>query len=134
MVQNKRKTSKGEVWMDEVGILYQDYPPGTKIELEDSLDELKIYQNTFCQEEKKPIVVDLTNIKTVSKESRDIYSSDEIGAIISAAALIVGNPVSRIMGNFYVGINKTKMPVRIFTRRDEAKKWLRDFLPREVPG
>ena len=116
--------------MDEEGILHQDYPPATEIELADSLNELRIYQETFCKEEKKPIVVCLTNIKTVSKESRDIYSSDEMGDTISAAALLVGNPVSRIMGNFYIGINKTKMPVRMFTRRDEAKKWLRDFLPR----
>jgi len=52
-----------------------------------------------------------------------------MGGIISAAALIVSNPVSRIMGNFYMGINKTKMPIRMFTRVDEAKKWLKDFLP-----
>jgi hypothetical protein len=25
MVQNKRKTSKGEVWMDEECVLFQDY-------------------------------------------------------------------------------------------------------------
>ena len=99
-------------------------------ELADSLDELRIYQETFCKEGKKPIVVCLTNIKTVSKESRDIYSSDEMGSIISAAALLVGNPVSRIMGNFYMGINKTKMPVRMFTSTGSAKTWLRDFLPR----
>jgi hypothetical protein len=72
-------------------------------------------------------VVDLTNIKTVSKESRNIYSGDEMGNILKAAALIVGNPVSRIMGNFYMGINKTKMPVRMFTRISDAKKWLKEF-------
>ena len=130
MKQNKRKTSQGEVWMDEEGFLYQDYPPGTELELEDSLNELKVYQEAYCKEEKRPIVVYLTNIKKVSKESRDIYSSEDIGSLISAAALIVGNPVSRIMGNFYIGINMTKMPVRMFTSTENAIKWLRDFLLR----
>ena len=74
-------------------------------------------------------MVNLTKIKTVSKESRDIYSSEDMGKILTAAALIVGNPVSRIMGNFYMGINKTKMPVRMFTRTDQARKWLKEFLP-----
>ncbi len=115
--------------MDEDGILYQDYPPGTELGIEDSLNELMVYQTTFCKETKRPIVVNITNIKRVSKESRDIYSSEEMGGLISAAALIVGNPVSRIMGNFYMGISKTKMPVRMFTRTYEAKKWLKDFLP-----
>jgi len=52
-----------------------------------------------------------------------------MGGIISAAALIVSNPVSRIMGNFYMGINKTKMPVRMFATTMDAKNWLKDFLP-----
>ncbi len=129
MEQNKHKTSHGEVWMDEEGILYQDYSPGTELQLEDSLEELKIYRTTFCEEEKMPIIVDLSNIKTVSKESRDIYSSEEMGDTISAAALIVSNPVNRIMGNFYMGINKTKMPVRMFSGTRDAKHWLKDFLP-----
>ena len=129
MEQNKQKTSHGEVWMDEDGVLYQDYLPGTVLKLEDSLEELKIYRTTFCKEEKRPIIVDLSNIKTVSKESRDIYSSQEMGDTISAAALIASNPVNRIMGNFYMGINKTKMPVRMFTGAMDAKNWLKDYLP-----
>jgi hypothetical protein len=129
MEDNKQKTSQGEVWMDEDRILYQVYPTGTEIRFEDSLNELEIYQTRFCKKGKRPIVVDITNIKSVSKESRDIYASEEMGETISAAALIVGNPVSRIMGNFYIGINKTKIPVRMFTTTGEAIKWLKEFLP-----
>jgi hypothetical protein len=129
MEQNKQNTSQGEVWIDEDGILYQDYPPGTEITIEDSLGELKIYRTTFCKEVRRPIIVDISNIKTVSKESRDIYSSNETAEILSAAALIVSNPVSRIMGNFYMGISKTMMPVRMFATTKEAKNWLKDFLP-----
>ena len=129
MEENKQKTSQGEVWMDDDGILYQEYPPGTKITIEDSLGEFKIYRSTFCKDVRRPIIVDISNIKTVSKESRDIYSSQETSEILSAAALIVSNPVSRIMGNFYMGINKTIMPVRMFTATSDAKDWLKDFLP-----
>ncbi len=129
MEQNKQKTSQGEVWMDEDGVLYQDYPPGTEITLEDSLDELKIYRANFCKTVRRPIIVYISNVKTVSKGSRDIYSSNETAEILSAAALIVSNPVSRIMGNFYMGINKTVMPVRMFPTTRDAKKWLKDFLP-----
>ena len=129
MIQNKQKTSQGEVWMDEDGVLYQDYPPGTEIKIEDSLGELSIYRSTFCKKVRRPIMVDISNIKKVSKESRDIYSSEKMGDTISAAALIVSNPVSRILGNFYMGISKTKMPVRMFASSGDAKDWLMDFLP-----
>jgi hypothetical protein len=129
MEQNKQKTSQGEAWMGEDEILYQAYAPGAELRLEDSLDEFRVYQSTFCREGKRPIVVNITNIKTVSKESRNIYTSEEMGNIISAAALIVGNPVSRIIGNFYMGISKTRMQVRMFTSTHEAITWLRNYLP-----
>lgn len=129
MEQNKQKTSQGEVWMDTDGVLHQVYTPGAKISIEDSRQELKIYKSTFCKDSRRPIIVDISNIKSVSKESRDIYSSEEMGETISAAALIVNSPVSRIMGNFYTGISKTKMPVRMFADNKDAKNWLKDFLP-----
>jgi hypothetical protein len=115
--------------MDEDGILHQEYFPGAELKLEDSLGELEIYKTVFCKEGCRPIMVDITNVKTTSKESRDIYSSDETTEIIAAAALMVSHPVSRIMGNFYMGINKTRMPVRMFTSIGDARKWLMDFLP-----
>ncbi len=82
MEQNKHKTSQGEVWMDEDGILYQEYSPGAELKLEDSLGELEIYKTVYCKEGSRPIIVDITNVKTTSKESRDIYSSDETAEII----------------------------------------------------
>jgi hypothetical protein len=36
---------------------------------------------------------------------------------------------TRIMGNFYMGINKTNMPVRMFSGTRDAKNWLKDYLP-----
>jgi hypothetical protein len=39
------------------------------------------------------------------------------------------NPVSRIIGNFYMGINKTAMPVKMFSNEKEAMAWLKTFLP-----
>jgi len=72
--------------------------------------------------------VELDNLITVSKESRGVYSSQESNNYFSAAALLVGNPVSRIIGNFYMGINKTAMPIKMFTDKDQAITWLKGFI------
>ena len=87
MEQNKQKTSQGEAWMDENGILHQVYAPGTELVLEGSPDELRVYRTSFCKEEKRPILVDITNIKTASKVSRFIYSREKMGHVISADAI-----------------------------------------------
>jgi hypothetical protein len=121
-------TGKGRVQLYPSGILHQTYPDGVKLRIEDSTAEMEIYEKEYCNEMKRPILVDIKNIKSVSKESRGIYTSKETARYLSAAALLIGNPVSRIIGNFYMGINKTAMPVKMFSSEKEALAWLKTFV------
>ncbi len=122
-------TGSGIIRLYNSGIMYQTYKDGSELKKEDSDHEMMLYRKKFCKDTSRPILVELDNVKTVSKESRAIYSSPETAEVISAAALLVGNPVSRIIGNFYLGLNKSVMPVKMFTNRDEAFLWLKTFLP-----
>ena len=54
-------------------------------------------------------------------------SSLEATKYLTAAALIIANPVSRIIGNFFMGLNKTAFPFQLFTNQEEALKWLKSF-------
>ena len=128
-VTSSTETSKGMIQLHSNGILHQTYHDGTEITKEDSYAEIELYGNGYCRDGKRPILVDIRNVKTVSKESRSIYSSEDTGECLSAAALLIGNPVSKIIGNFYLGINKTILPVRLFTNAKEAFAWLKTFLP-----
>ena len=122
------ETGKGKVLLYSSGILHQTYVDGARLTIEDSSAEIAVYKTEYCRFRRRPILVDINNIKSVSKESRSIYSSSETAKYLSAAALLVNNPVSRIIGNFYMGINKTSMPVKLFTSTGEAMKWLISFL------
>jgi hypothetical protein len=127
-VTRSTETTKGMILLYSNGILHQTYHDGIDITKEDSFAKIKLYSNEYCSDLKRPILVDIRNIKSVSKDSRSIYSSGKTGKCLSAAALLIGNPVSRIVGNFYLGLNKTKMPVRMFTSVEEATDWLKTFL------
>jgi len=127
-VTRSTETTKGMVQLYSNGILHQTYNDGTELTKEDSLAEIELYSNEYCRDMKRPILVDIRNIKAISKESRNIYSSEETEKCLSAAALLIGNPVSRIMGNFYLGLNKTIMPAKMFTSVKEASDWLKTFL------
>jgi hypothetical protein len=121
-------TGKGAVRLYANGIMHQTYRERVSILKEDTDREIEIYKNEYCQELNRPILVDLTNIKATSRESRGIYSSPDTAKIFRAAALLIGNPVSQIMGNFYMGINKPAMPVKMFTDPNKAMEWLTKFL------
>ena len=122
------ETSKGNILLYSNGILHQTYHDGAEMTKEDSCAEIDLYKTEYCRDMKRPILVDIQNVKTVSKESRSIYASEETGKCLSAAALLIGNPVSRIIANFYLGMNKTIMPVRMFTSVEDATDWLKTFL------
>ena len=51
------------------------------------------------------------------------------GRVSAAVALLIGSPMSRVIGNFYLGFNRPQTPTRLFTDTDEAEAWLRTFLP-----
>jgi hypothetical protein len=44
-------------------------------------------------------------------------------------ALLVGSPVTRVIGNFFIGLNKPRWPVRLFRSESDALAWLGGHQP-----
>ncbi len=77
----------------------------------------------------QPVAVLIYNegVKTVDKKARDYFTSDEGVQHLVAAAYVVENKFSSFIANFFVAITKTKIPVRIFSNKQAALKWLAQF-------
>ncbi|HWY11887.1 MAG TPA: hypothetical protein VN026_11210 [Bacteroidia bacterium] len=61
-----------------------------------------------------------------TKEARELAADPEHGKHHGAVAIYSEKLAYKLLGNFYIRINKPKAPTRFFSRRDEAVKWLRD--------
>jgi len=72
-----------------------------------------------------PLLVDMRMAAGQSMEARKYYA-EHAGQWSTKVALLVGSPVSRVMGNIYMGLNKPKVPTRMFTDEGKAYSWLRD--------
>jgi hypothetical protein len=46
------------------------------------------------------------------------------GDLMSAVAIVVGTPLSRIMSNFFLAVNKPVAPTRLFDDEGPAVTWL----------
>lgn len=46
---------------------------------------------------------------------------------VSAVALVVGTPISRMMGTFFTAVNRPKTPVRVFDDEPSAVAWVQDL-------
>ena len=61
----------------------------------------------------------------MDRESRNYASGKEVSKITEAMALLIKSPVSKVLGNIFLGINKPPYPTKLFTDKEEAIKWLK---------
>ncbi|MES2285296.1 MAG: hypothetical protein V4547_06365 [Bacteroidota bacterium] len=75
-----------------------------------------------------PVIANVVSVKSSTKAARDFFASETGCEGISATAVIINSPVGSIIGNFYILINKPLRPVKLFTDKLKAKKWLVQFV------
>lgn len=77
--------------------------------------------------EKTRVLIDITTTSEISKEARDYFANERTASIQRATALLVGSPASKIIGSFFMGLNKPLSPTKLFTDPQKAIKWLHTF-------
>ncbi|HEY0602682.1 MAG TPA: STAS/SEC14 domain-containing protein [Herpetosiphonaceae bacterium] len=72
-------------------------------------------------------LTDIRQMTSQSREAREFYSDPSHTQSLVAVAILVGSPVSRLIGNFFMGFNKSSTPTRLFTSEADAIAWLKEF-------
>jgi|SRR2546423_13159933 hypothetical protein len=108
------------------GILIGTYKKGLKINLQIA-KEIVETRIGFTNNKLMPALIYNQGVISMDKGAREYFSSDEGVRGLKAAAIILDSPFASFLGNFFVFVNKTKMPVRIFSSTPTALKWLKKF-------
>lgn len=108
------------------GLLVYHPVPGLMLTYEVALQVLE--QGLQIASSPKPTMVLMQDIARVDREARAFFASEEYMRLCSQTALVVGSPVSRVIGNFFVGINRPKYPHKIFDDHELAVEWLRGYV------
>jgi len=72
-----------------------------------------------------PLLCDLTNVVTMAQACRRHFAGPEHATVFTKCALIVTSPISKIIGNFFLGANKPLRPTRLFTSVEDGLNWLK---------
>jgi hypothetical protein len=115
------------LWLDSDGIFHTQVKPHAEITLEDAREAMELCR-LLCAGKRYPVLVDLTHCKAITREARAYYAGEEAAKSGVAAALLIGSPLSRVIGNFFMEFNKPLIPTRLFTSEAEALVWLKGFL------
>ena len=114
-------------WMGDDGIARTKVKPQAEVTIKEATEN-SIAVNSFYKEKKYPLLIDARNIKSITKEARDHFSIQNRETSITSFAVIIDSPLSRIIGNFFMGLNKPSVPAKLFTNENEAVDWLKQYL------
>ena len=108
------------------GIIYSEMDQAQKITTEEVAEAMNTLKGLKLPGKKLLIMSDITKIQGMSKEARKFSEKDpEFNAMVGATALITGSAISKMIGNFLIGLNKGIFPIKIFTNKEKAADWLR---------
>lgn len=84
----------------------------------------------WCQKnipgEKYPMLNILHPNNTFTEDAKKFSANEGVSYSISEA-FVLNNGMLKILGNFYLRFNRPKVPTRLFSNEEEARKWLDTF-------
>lgn len=127
MMSEVIETRNARVWLGDDGIVRNEQKPGAEETLDDAKETIAATWKV-SKGKKRPLLVNIVAQKSVSKEARDYYSGDEVANYIEATAIIVGFPVSRVLGGYFIRLRTSNLPIKLFTSEVDAIEWLKGYI------
>lgn len=106
-------------------IIFWNYSPNTVMDI-NVAKELVKNRMEYTEGKDFYTIVDVSNLKSVTKDAREYMSHPDFGLKgILAGAFISNKPVTTMVVNFFLAINKPIVPAKFFTAKEEALKWIK---------
>lgn len=124
---NHIKLSHSTVFLRVDGIIEVQFKHDVLLELEDCKELISLY-GKLSAGKKVPILHLIGKYMNATKEARE-FSSTEEGLMYSLAeAYVFDSLPHRIIGDFYLKVNKPSALTKFFKTKKEAEVWLKKFL------
>ena len=112
---------KFRIWLRPDGIVQLAWIPRTEMSLEDAVAATGA-MSEITGGRRSPLLVDTREIGQMERSARLEFVRR--GDQVSAVALVVGTPLSRMLGNFFIAVSKPMAPTRLFDDEASAVAWL----------
>lgn len=113
-----------KIWLDGEGIVHAKLKPHLALGLADAREAVRAI-GQLCGGKPSPVLVDMTELLSMDRDARQYFAGAETARVESAVAILIRSPLSRAIGNFFMGLNKPLFPTRLFTSEQDALAWLK---------
>jgi len=110
-------------WMGEDGIARTKVKPGSAVKLEHA-QENSVAVNSFYVDRKYPLLIDARGIRSITRDARNFFTTNGRQTNTLGFAIIIDSSVSKVIGNFFLGINKPAVPTKLFLDESNVVDWL----------
>ena len=122
-VENVVEVTSFWTWKDDNGVVRTRVKPGAEIDLEQAKENTDAV-NTFYEGIKFPLLVDTREIRSITRDARQHFTTNDSESSINSLALLIKSPVSKVIANFFMSVNKPNVPAKIFNSEEKAVDWL----------
>jgi len=118
-------TRTERLWLHPDGYVIAEVRPGLIADLDDAIVNVSAV-GKLAAGIPRPLLLDMrAHATSATRECREYYAGAEAQQVNLAVAMLVRSNISRVIGNFFLGLNRTRFPFRLFSDLGEAIAWLR---------
>lgn len=113
------------VTKEDDAIVFATYVPKLEITM-DIAREMVDNRISFVGNQSHYILIDFTNVRSVTKEARDYMNNPDGGLKgILGGAFLSNNVVATLFVNLYLKVSNPSIPAKFFTNIEDALDWLK---------
>lgn len=113
--------------MSDEGIGFMHFKSGSTQEIKDQMENL-VYLNEITEKKHTPFFVTAGDHVTIAKEAREHSLKIEEISPMYGTAVVVQNLAYKLITDFYLKVQKPKRPFAVFTSKEKAIEWCRQFV------
>ena len=113
---------KFRMWLRSDGIVHVVWLPGTEADVNDAIASFEAMAQ-LTGGRRSPLLVDMREIGPHDRATRAEWARHL--DLVTAVALVVGTPLSRMMGNLSINMKRPTTPLQLFDDDASALAWLR---------
>ncbi|AGA80444.1 hypothetical protein [Echinicola vietnamensis] len=106
------------------GIIYSRVLPDSCFTVEDAKENISTV-STLSGGGPALLMVDISMIKEVTSECRDLFCHPDTGKFQQAVGIIATTTRANLIASFFLGFNRPKFPLGVFHEESSALAWLR---------
>lgn len=116
--------------INEQGIGSMHFKDDVHLDVPEQMENLKCLIE-ITKNKLTPFVITAGENVTLTKEARNNALAIEDQSPISATAVVVQNFAYRLIAEFYLKVQKPKNPFAVFTEKEKAYEWCKQFLDKK---